>query len=184
MRDTRVAKRYAAALFETARDYKVIESVEDDLKGIVALIRNDERFKRVLQGPDVAREQKLKLLDKLFSDRVTAITMQALRLILEKGRETEIEEIQREFVRLRREHEHVISALITTAEALEDDQRARVVEKLAQITARRIEPEFRIEPHLIGGISVAYENHVLDGSLHGQLRRLREKLVHDVLKQS
>ena len=89
-----------------------------------------------------------------------------------------------EFVRLRREHQKVVSVVITTSEALEADQRTRIVTKLEQVTGRRVEPEYRIEPHLIGGISVAFDNNVLDNSLRGQLRRLRERLLIDDLKQS
>ena len=67
---------------------------------------------------------------------------------------------------------------------LEDDQRAKVVAKLEKVTGRKIEPDFQIDPHLIGGIHVEYENFLLDSSLRGELRRLRERLLLDVLKQS
>lgn len=184
MHDIRVAKRYAQALFDTALKYDVIAPVEDDLGGIVSLLQNNRQFRAMLISPEVSREEKMSLIDRLFSDRVTAITLQALRLLLEKGREAEIEWVQREFVSLRREHQNAVYVVVTSSEALEEDQRRALIDRLAQVTGKRIESEFRIDPHLIGGVRVAYENYVLDGSLRGELRRLRERFLHDVLKQS
>lgn len=184
MHDLRVANRYAKALFETALKYDVVSPVEDDLNGIVALLKNDEQFRFLLLSPHVSRDEKLKIVDKLFSDRVTAITMHAIRLILAKRREGEIEWMQSAYIAFRRQHENVLHTVITTSESLANDQRDKVLERLRKATGKEVEPEFRIEPHLIGGIRVAYENYVLDGSLRGELRRLRERLLHDVLKQS
>lgn len=184
MHDIRVAKRYAQALFQTALKYNIISSVEDDLGGIVSLLINNRKFRTLIMSPEVSREEKLKFIDRLFSDRITATTMSALRLLLEKNREMEIEWVQREFVRLRRKHENVLFATITSSEALEPDQRQKLVAKFEQLTGMRLEPEYRIDPHLLGGVRIAYDNYVLDGSLRGELRRLRERLLHDVLKQS
>jgi F-type H+-transporting ATPase subunit delta len=184
MHDIRVAKRYAKALFETALDIKVIESVEDDLNGIVSLMLHNTQFREKVLSPRVGRDEKLALVDRLFSDRITALTLQALRLMIEKNREDEIEWVQREYVRLRREHENKVFVVVTTAEKLEEDQRKRVIAKLEQITGKQLEAEYRIDPHLIGGMSVSYENYVLNGSLRGELQRLREKLFYDVLKQN
>jgi F-type H+-transporting ATPase subunit delta len=187
MHDVKIAKRYAAALFETAlesKDDKLVAAVEDDFGGIVSLLMNNERFRTLILSPEVSRDEKLGLVDRLFSDRITAVSLEALRLMIEKGREQEIEWVQREFVRLRRIHENTLFVVVTTAEALDEDQRVRLMTKLAQITQMKLEAEYRIDPHLIGGIRVAYDNYVLDGSLRGELRRLRERLLHDVLIQS
>lgn len=184
MHDVRVAKRYARALFETAQENRVIESVEDDLGGIVSLLVNNTQFRKMLLSPEVSRDEKLSLVEKLFSDRITALTLEALRLMIEKNRESEIEWVQREYVSLRRDFENKLFVVITTAEKLDDDQRQRLLARLESITGKRLEAEYRIDPHLIGGCSVAYENYVLNGSVRGELQRLRERLLHDVLKQS
>ena len=187
MHDLKIAKRYARALFETALesgDDKLVAAVEDDLGGIVSLLINNARFRALILSPEVSREEKLGLVDRLFSDRITAVSLEALRLMIEKGREDEIEWVQREYVHLRREHENTIFLIVTTAEALDEDQRLMLIGKLTEITGKKLEAEYRIDPHLIGGIRVAYDSYVLDGTLRGELRRLRERLLHDVLIQS
>src|SRR5688500_5998058 len=118
MIDRRVAKRYARALFNVALKEDIVDSVESDLDAIVGLMKKDERFESFILSPRIGREDKVQMSYKLFSDRVTAVTLQAMRLLLEKRREAEIEGMREEFAILRREHGQVLYATITSAEPL------------------------------------------------------------------
>jgi len=182
--DHKVARRYSQALFATALKFDVVTSVEDDLNGIVALLENDEQFREFMFSPHAGRDEKIAIIDKLFSDRVTALTMQALRLILVKRREDELSGIRDEFVTLRRQNQGVIFATVTSAFEIDAEQKKALVAKLEKTIGKTIEAEFKVEHHLIGGIRVAYGNYVLDGSIRGALSNLRDKLRHDLLKQS
>jgi F-type H+-transporting ATPase subunit delta len=184
MADHRVARRYAQALFATALKYEVVKSVEDDLNNIVGLLDNDEKFREFVIAPYTGRDQKIEIIVKLFSDRVTALTMQVLRVMLEKRREDEISGVRDEFVTLRRENEGVIFATVTSAFEIDETQRKPLLDKLEKTIGKTIEAEFKLDPQLIGGIRVAYGNYVLDGSIRGALSSLRDKLRHDLLKQS
>jgi F-type H+-transporting ATPase subunit delta len=183
MADQRVGRRYARALFLTAKQYDVVASVEDDLNTIVHLLDSDESFNDFVTAPYTGREEKIATIDRIFSDRVTAVTMQLLRVMLEKRREEEIRTVRAEFISLRRADEGVVHAIVTTAELLPNDQRTALLKKLETTIGKKVESEFRVDPLLIGGIRVAYGNYVLDGSIRGALSSLRDKLRHDLLKQ-
>jgi F-type H+-transporting ATPase subunit delta len=184
MADSKVAKRYAQALFNAARTADVVTSVEADLDAVANQIVHDESFRDFLVSPKVPREDKLKILERVFSDRITALSMSAIRLMLQKRREGEFEAVRDEFVRLRREYKRIVYALVTSAEELTDTQKERIEKKLEQATGADIEPEFVVDTTMLGGIKVSYQNYVLDGTLRGGLRRLRDRLKIDVLKQS
>lgn len=181
--DARIGKRYAQALFTTAQRYDVVDSVESDLTFIVNLMGSDAAFRHFLLAPYTSREEKVKVIERIFSDRITALTMQVLRVMLEKRREGEIESVRDEFVTLRRESTRTIHVQVTSAEAIDDNQRKALIAKVEKTTGKTVEADFAVEPALIGGIKVAYENFVLDGSLKGGLARLRDALKHDLLKQ-
>ena len=181
--DARIGKRYAQALFSTASRYDVVESVESDLNSIVALMERDRGFRDFLLAPYTSREEKVKIMERIFSDRITALTMQVLRVMLEKRREGEVESVRNEFVTLRRAATKTIHVQVTSAEALDDKQKAALTAKIEKTTGMKVEADFNVEPALIGGIKVAYENYVLDGTLKGGLARLRDALKHDLLKQ-
>lgn len=182
--DARVAKRYATALFNAAKARNVIGAVEEDLNGVANLASNDEKFRDMLRSPRISRDGKIRLLETLFQGKVHDITLQTLRLAMAKGREGELVSMRDEFVRLRRDHDRVLFALVTSADPLNDTERARIVERVASLTGKTIEPEFQVDPALIGGVRVAYDNFVLDGSVRGRLTRLKDRLRRDVLKQA
>jgi F-type H+-transporting ATPase subunit delta len=181
--DARIGKRYAQALFSTAQRYEVVEAVEDDLNTIVGLMEKDRGFRDFILAPYTSREEKVKIMERVFSDRITALTMQVLRVMLEKRREGEIESVHTEFVNLRRAATETLHVTISSAEPLDEKQQQALVAKIQKTTGKRVEADFGVDPNLIGGIRVSYENFVLDGSLKGGLARLRDALKHDLLKQ-
>lgn len=184
MHDRPVSMRYALAIFNSASGAGVVDSVEQDLAAIAGLLDRDEQFRTFLTDPTRMREDKLKIVDKLFSDRITALSMQLLRLLLQKGREEHFPDIYADFIALRRAQQGIMQATVSSAEALPDDQRKSVVEKLEKLIGKKVEPTFEIDPALIGGVKVTYDNYALDGSVQGALRTLREKLNQDLVKQA
>jgi len=184
MSDSKVARRYASALFTTAQKNDVVKSVEDDLSAISGLFDNDPKFKDFMLSPQVGRDEKIKIAEKLFSDRVTALTMQAIRLMLVKRRESEIVKVREEYVALRREFGSVAYVIITSAEALDPDQKDALVVKLEEKLGKKVEADFKIDARMIGGVKAQFGDYVLDGTVRGSLRRLGETLRHNLLKQN
>ena len=183
MNDTRVARRYAKALFGAASASSAVTAVESDLNNIVNSLQNDSRFAEFIDSPRSSRDDKHALLTNVFGDRAAGLTMQVLRIMLDKGRESEIENVRDEYVALRRESEGVLLATVTSSHELDEAQKQALTAKLIQQLNKKVETVFRIDTSLIGGLRVAYGDYVLDGSVRGTLSNLRERLRHDVLHQ-
>jgi F-type H+-transporting ATPase subunit delta len=182
--DARVAKRYAKAIFQAAQKADMVEAVEADFAAISHLVDTHDQFRGFLQTPRISRDDKIGIAEKLFSDRITSLSMSMLRLILSKRREAEFEGIREEYVRMRREHGQVTYIIVTSWAPLDDTQRKAITEKVASQTGKRVEADFAVDTSLLGGVKVAVGNHVLDGTVRGTLNRLRDRLKYDLLKQS
>lgn len=161
----------------------MVTAVESDLEMIVNQLKTNPDFRHFMVAPYTSRDQKLALLDRAFGPHVSPVTMQLIKIMLEKRREREVTAVYDEYVILRRAHEHVAHATITSAEALDSTQQQEVVTRLGQVLNQTIEPEFTVDPNLIGGIRVTYGNFVLDGSVRGALGRMKETLRINVTKQ-
>ncbi len=183
MIDPRAARRYARALFNTASQQGIVKSVEDDLNLVVTVTRGAQGFKQFIESPSATDADKLGLFERTFSDRVTATTMAFLRLLLDKGREDNLDMVRIAFTELRRDHEGIVHADITTTIDLTEDERRKIIDRLTRVTGKTIEPAFHVDPALIGGIRVALGDTVLEGSVKGALNRLRDRLIYDLLKQ-
>ncbi|MDK3155239.1 ATP synthase F1 subunit delta [Kamptonema cortianum] len=175
MSERRVAYRYARALFNAALSQDIVQSVDSDLVSITNAISSNDGFRSFLKKPQTSEQDKIGMLEKVFSDKVTALTMSFMRLLVEKRRDDEIFGIRMAFQELRRNHENLTKAIVASAEELDKKQRDEVVSTIAKKTGRNLEPEFIVDPALIGGVKVTYGDYVLDGSVRGQLDRLKEK---------
>lgn len=184
MEDKRIGRRYARALYDTAKKYNVVAAVESDLDAIIGAMERDPAFKDFLLAPYASREEKTEILERLFSDRVTALTMQVIRVMLEKRREHEIPAVHEDFVAIRREDEGIIVVEVSSAAALTAAEKKALVAKLNKSLDKTVEAEYKIDPRLIGGVKVAFGTYVLDGTVRGALNQLRERLRHDLLKQA
>ena len=184
MQDARIGRRYAQALFNAAKNHKMVAAVEDDMAGIATLMREDPKFRHFLIAPFNNAEEKKTVLQNVLGDRVTALTMQVLRVMLDKGREAEFESVAHEFSTLRRTAADIEFATITSAYTLDPAQKDAIVAGIERRLAKTVEAKFAVDPRVIGGVRVAYGSFVLDGTARGHLNRLRERLLHDVLHQA
>lgn len=182
--DIRAAARYARALLAAAKSEGSVQEAEDDLRAVTSILEARPEFKEVLESPKVTKDRKYALIDKVFSDRARPITMRLLRLLIKKNREDDITVLYKEFVRLREESEGLIHLTIRSAVALSDDEVNRIVRKIEAQTGKKCATELEVDSNLVGGVLVQFGDYVLDGSVKGALRRLKEKLYVDVLKQA
>lgn len=182
--DHRVATRYAQSLFDVASQQNIVSAISDDLNAITAALNTDPRFKTFLENPSMNREGKLKLMESVFSDRVTALTMQLFRLLLEKRRESLIGLVAEDFDRLRRSASNILFAQVVSAKPLTESEQKAIISKLETSSKQKVEATFDTEESLLGGVKVHLGNSVMDGTVRGSLNRLRDKLLYDILKQA
>lgn len=184
MRDNRVAKRYANALFAVAKKANEADSVGSDLELITSAISDNPKFQQFLFSPVIEGDDKLKLMDSVFSDRVTATTFNLLRLVLEKKRETNLPGIQAEFEELRREANRAVAVVIQTAFEASDAQQKELIKKAEQLSGKHVSATFEVDPQLIGGVRLLFDNVIYDGTLKGQLQKLEGRLSYDLTHES
>jgi F-type H+-transporting ATPase subunit delta len=130
----------------------------------------------VLRNPQLDPDAKTSILGELIGD-ADELFRNFLRLLSEKGRVGEIEEIGREFERLFAEEEGVLSVGLTTAVELSDQDAERIVEQIEEASGRTVEATRNVDPGLVGGIVLQVGSMRLDGSVRGRLERLRRELV-------
>ena len=100
-----------------------------------------------------------------------------MRLLIEKGRGVEIDEVGEEFERLAALEEGQLSVELTTAFELSEDEARAIVEQIQKASGRTIEATRSVDPDLIGGIVLQAGSLRVDASVRGRLERLERELV-------
>jgi len=74
------------------------------------------------------------------------------------------------------EREGIARAEVTTAAGLNDGQQQLLRQALETMAGRRVRAQFGVDPGLLGGAIARIGSTVYDGSVRGQLRRIRQRL--------
>lgn len=177
MQDSIIARKYALALFNAAKNSGELDRVSEDLESIDAFNTGDDRLSRYLESPQVSTAAKMELLDKAFKDRTTDLTTRFLHLILEKKRIDQLHGMIETFRDLVRAHRGIVRAEVRTAVALLPDQKDRLKANLAKMTGKTVEIESEVDPAILGGVVVEFENQIIDRSVRRGLDDLRDTLM-------
>ncbi len=169
-------RTYARALYEAARDKNRLPKVREDLEDFVEAIRSVPELRAVLRNPQIDRRAKASALESLVggSDEVLS---SFLRVLAEKGRASEIEEIAKEFERLVAAAEGQIDVELTTAYELSDVEAHEILSQIEQASGRKVRASRKVDPALIGGVVLQAGSLRLDASIRGRLERLRQELA-------
>lgn len=181
--DLRVARRYASALFRAALNANALQRVSEDLQRLQQMMQASDALRTFLHSPLIPRDRKKQRLQELFSPEFQPLTLQFLALVVEKRRETLLEAICEEFVRLYEAHHGIARATIYSAVPLTPDEQQSLLRKLESSTGKQIIPTFEVDPTLIGGVRVRIGDYQIDGSIRGALERLHEHVRLEIARQ-
>jgi F-type H+-transporting ATPase subunit delta len=167
---------YARALFEAAQEEGKLAPVREELADFVEAVREVPELRSLLVNPEVDSRLKAEALGDLLGG-AEEIVRNFMRLLAEKGRIAQLEEIAREFERLVAAEEGRLEVELTTAVALSDDEADRLVGQIEQASGRTVVATRRVDPSLIGGVILQAGSRRVDASVRGRFDRLRQQLV-------
>lgn len=177
MAEISVTRRYAQALFDTAQRDGIAEKIETDLETVDALLRATPSLLRILRAPTIDRARKKDLLKQVFAAQISGLTLRFLYLIVDKRRESILPELNREFRRLSYQYRNIQPVVVRVATRMTTDERSDLIQALAARTGKQIELQEEVDPSLIGGAVLRIGDTIIDGSVAGHLRRLRQRLI-------
>jgi F-type H+-transporting ATPase subunit delta len=167
---------YAEALLEAAQDKNRLDQVRQEFEDFAAAVEDSDDLRRFLRNPQVELRTKRSALEDLLegSDQ---IFLNFIRLLLEKDRIAEVEDVYTEWTRLLARQERVLELELQTAVELSDEEAAKVVKEIEEASGRKIVATRTVDPELIGGLVVQAGSIRLDASVRGRLQQLREELT-------
>ena len=166
-----VARPYAEADFRAALDKGALGAVSDGL-AILAAAERDERMRSVLLNPKVTSQQKKDLFFAIGGDRLDETVRNLVSVVVDNHREVLIGQIEEQFDELKREHEKVIRARITSAQPLTDAQRSDIVSALERRYGKKVEADLDVDPQLLGGARVQVGDQVIHASVRDALAQM------------
>ena len=150
--------------------------MREELGDFVAAVEEVPELRELLRNPQVDPRARTAALDDLLGD-ADEFVRNFLRLLAEKGRAGQVEEIYRELERLAAAEERRLEVELTTAIELSAAEEKRILEQIERASGRKVEATRKVDPSLIGGVVLQAGSLRVDASVRGRLERLRHDLT-------
>ncbi len=174
MAEIKLAKRYAKSLLGLAMERSVQDRVFEDMSLIADACRSSRELSLFFKNPIINTDKKDSVIKSLFGNNVSEISIAFLQIITQKRRESYVQEIAEEFIRLYKELKGIASAKIITPISLGENLRNEFLEFLKKKTNKKVELEEVVDKDLIGGYILRWGDEQVDASISKKLRELRQ----------
>jgi F-type H+-transporting ATPase subunit delta len=174
--EEQVARVYAQALFDAAKEAGVVEPVRRELGDFVAALAASAPLRDVLADPQVATSAKRRVLAEVTrgGQQLLAST---LLLMLERGRFAAVPELRIAYDALAIVEEGVVEVEVVSAAELAPETEKKIAARVQEATGRRVELARRVDPSIVGGLVLRIGDVIVDGSVQARIRQLRRRLA-------
>ncbi len=177
MKDIVLARRYAGALFEIAKERNILDTVQNEIISFGQNLESHSGFRLFLYSQGLSQKEKIAKVEERLQDSVSSVFYNFLLVLLRKKREAVFPTIAKEFQRLVDQENKRIWATTTSAVALDEQSLAQIKSLLDQAFKSDVRINNRIDESILGGIIVSVDGKLLDGSLKSQLDKLQSQLA-------
>ena len=170
-----LARPYAEAVFQMAKEHKQLDQWSGMLKG-AAMIAADAAVVEVASNPLVEREKVVELFSGVLGKTLDKDGTNFIRLLLENRRLLLLPEISALFESYKSDEQGTVEAEVVSAFPLDDAQSKAIRDGLKKRLGREINLVSRTDKNLIGGAVIRAGDLVIDGSIRGYLDELSVQL--------
>lgn len=171
---TGLAGRYATALFDLAKEQGALDAVAADLDALGGMVADSADLRRLVRSPVITRaDQGAAMAALLERGRACEIACQFIGVLAANRRLFALPAIIEEFQAFMSIHKGEVTAKVTTARPLGDDERAELERALKPSTGGSVTLKTEVDPSLIGGMVVRLGSNMVDSSLKTKLQNMR-----------
>ncbi|MGB9791382.1 MAG: F0F1 ATP synthase subunit delta [Thermacetogeniaceae bacterium] len=176
MRKNAVARRYAKALFQLAKEQGSLEQVASDLQ-LISRFLEDPQLKELLEDRRISSRRKKEMARELWGKYVSMTVLAFVDLLFDKQRERILDTIIDVFKELLLAEKNIAVADVKTAFPLDAEAEEQLRQALERYFKKKIELRVSVVPELIGGVVVKVGDRVFDGSVAKRLALMEEHLA-------
>ena len=171
-----VARVYAEALFEAAKDSDKLDVIKEQLDQFTDEIAENRDLQMFFFSPYFSSQEKREGIASAI-EGAEAELVNFLELLAEKHRMPAIFRIRQAFDELWAKENKRLEVTLTSAVPLDQEVVDRVADEIARQTDRKIDVSTNVDDAIIGGLVLRVGNMVLDASLRSKLEKLRKEVA-------
>ena len=180
MPNPRLATRYAKSLIGLSSELGQLENVFADMQWLQQISKGSQDFRNLLRSPIIKTDKKLKIVDAVIGGKVNKITSSFIRLLINKGRESNLPEIITAFIEQYKVHKNIFTVKLTTASPLDNELKNAIINQVKKTSEmQNIELETKVDENLIGGFILQAGDKLIDASIAYDLKLVSKQFENN-----
>ena len=173
-----LAGRYASALFDLAVEAGTVTAVENDLDKLREGLSQSNELRGLIASPKVARSDAEKALWSVSAIMgLSELTQNFLGVLAQNRRLSKLPDVIKAFHAIAAAQRGEVTAHVTSAHALNDEQMETLRRKLTAREGRTVKLTSDVDPDLLGGLVVTIGSKRIDGSIRTRLNSLTQAIT-------
>ena len=176
----RLAARYAKSILDLSLEKNQLEAVHKDMLLLKDTLRNSHDLVNLLRSPIVKADKKGKILNAIFTGKISPLTSAFITLLLNKEREGHLPGIATAFVDQYKVLKGISTVKLTTAIEVSEDLKQAILQKLkADRHLQQVELDTEVRKDLIGGFILEIGDMRMDSSVAFELNNVRKQFQNN-----
>jgi F-type H+-transporting ATPase subunit delta len=174
-----IASRYARALVEVVLEQKTDPDIaRQQLNAIVDAVHESAELRRVWESPAISPEQKRAVLDAIVRQIGAAKQIRNfVAILIDHRRIAMLDDVAKQFDTELNAQLGLAEAEISSARPLSEDGKRQLESQLERLTGKKVRAHYSSDPELLGGVVVRVGSTIYDGSVRGQLEKMKQDLI-------
>lgn len=176
MSEYKIASRYAKALFDKAKELKVLDTIKADMEHLKKMTEESRDFRIFLNSPLYKKAVKQNSLDALFSSS-HELTKGIFKLMVDKFRETYIPAMGKAFIKMYNKNNNIVDVYVGSALELDKKVLAEIEAFVKKETeAKSVVLHTSVDKEIMGGVTIEFEGKIFDNTVLTQLKNIKKEL--------
>lgn len=168
---TTMARPYAKAAFEFARDSGALDQWSGALGFLAEAVSNDT-VQGKIDDPAVGDSELLQLFQAVAGEHMNDQFTNFVKLLIENDRLLALPDVAALFEIMKADAEGAVDVDVTSVEPVSEDYKRSLAEALRTKLGRDVRLNFSLDESLIGGALIRAGDLVIDGTVRGRLNQL------------
>ncbi len=174
---TEFGREYGDGLYALCAEEQIEKTVLDELRALRQLFRENPDFIRLLSNMSVSKAERVGIADSALRGQVNPYVLNFIKILIERGAMYDYADCFDAYQACYNADHHVAEAEVTTARALSDEQRGRLIRKLSDMTGKEVVLKESIDASVLGGVLLQMDGKRYDNTLRHRLDDIRQSIA-------
>lgn len=179
MSESRAAVRYAKATLDLAQENKALDVLEKDMRSIAQTISESKELAEFLNSPVINSSDKKNVLSEIFKDS-SQITIGLINTLADNKRIGLLHGVAQKYIILNEDLKGQGVAFVTTAIPLTVDLEKKILQKVVDLTGKKVEVKNTVDEKLLGGFILRVGDLQYDASIASKLSNLKREFTNSL----